>query len=82
MGLGHRQGVGGALVVMTDEARTSEPQADHSLPVRGPGVGETIVPGATRMRVLEDGSRTGHRLAITESVLAPHTQAPRTPSPT
>lgn len=42
----------------------------------GPGEGETIVLGTTRMRVLEDGSHTGHRLAITESVLAPHTQGP------
>ncbi|NUS77792.1 MAG: cupin domain-containing protein [Streptomyces sp.] len=28
------------------------------------------------MRVLEDGSHTGHRLAIAESVLAPHTPGP------
>ncbi|WP_435842586.1 cupin domain-containing protein [Streptomyces laurentii] len=42
----------------------------------GPGDGETIVLGTTRMRILEDGSHTGHRLAIAESVLAPHTQGP------
>ncbi|MBD0690691.1 cupin [Streptomyces sp. CBMA123] len=41
-----------------------------------PGEGETIVLGPTRMRVLEDGSHTGHRLAIAESVLAPHTEGP------
>jgi quercetin dioxygenase-like cupin family protein len=41
-----------------------------------PGGGETIRLGTTRMRVLEDGSHTGHRLAIAESVLAPHTQGP------
>ncbi|MFD5462893.1 cupin domain-containing protein [Kitasatospora sp. NPDC127059] len=41
-----------------------------------PGEGETIVLGATRMRVLEDGSHTGHRLAIAESVLGPHTEGP------
>ncbi|WP_329417440.1 cupin domain-containing protein [Streptomyces sp. NBC_01268] len=58
---------------MTDEAKTGEPQI---LSVVGPGEGETIVLGTTRMRVLEDGSRTGHRLAIAESVLAPHTQGP------
>ncbi|MFD8088503.1 cupin domain-containing protein [Kitasatospora sp. NPDC059722] len=57
---------------MTEEAKTSEP-AVH---VVGPGQGETIVLGTTRMRVLEDGSHTGHRLAIAESVLAPHTQGP------
>ncbi len=43
---------------------------------QGPGDGETVVLGTTRMRVLEDGSRTGHRLAIAESVLAPYTEGP------
>ncbi|MFF1719807.1 cupin domain-containing protein [Streptomyces sviceus] len=61
---------------MTEEATTSGPQADPPISVVGPGDGETIVLGTTRMRVLEDGSRTGHRLAIAESVLAPHTQGP------
>ncbi|KOU16005.1 cupin [Streptomyces sp. WM6372] len=61
---------------MTEETRTSEPQADPAVSVVGPRDGETIVLGTTRMRVLEDGSHTGHRLAITESVLAPHTQGP------
>ncbi|WP_432030034.1 cupin domain-containing protein [Streptomyces sp. 1222.5] len=61
---------------MTEEAKTSEPQADPAVSVVGPGDGEMIVLGATRMRVLEDGSHTGHRLAIAESVLAPHTQGP------
>ncbi|WP_327739876.1 cupin domain-containing protein [Streptomyces nojiriensis] len=61
---------------MTEEARTSEPKTAPVLSVVGPGEGETIVLGTTRMRVLEDGSHTGHRLAIAESVLAPHTQGP------
>ncbi|MER5369387.1 cupin domain-containing protein [Streptomyces sp. NPDC002722] len=61
---------------MTEEAKTSEPQAGPAVSVVGPGGGETIVLGTTRMRVLEDGSHTGHRLAIAESVLAPHTQGP------
>lgn len=61
---------------MTEEAKTSEPQADPAVSVVGPGDGEMIVLGTTRMRVLEDGSHTGHRLAIAESVLAPHTQGP------
>ena len=76
MGLGHRRGPGGALVTMTEEAKTSEPQTDPAVSVVGPRDGETIVLGTTRMRVLEDGSHTGHRLAIAESVLAPHTQGP------
>lgn len=61
---------------MTEEAKTSEPQTAPAVSVVGPGDGETIVLGTTRMRVLEDGSHTGHRLAIAESVLAPHTQGP------
>ncbi|MFJ9150829.1 cupin domain-containing protein [Streptomyces sp. NPDC102270] len=61
---------------MTEEAKTSEPQVDTAVSVVGPGGGETIVLGTTHMRVLEDGSHTGHRLAIAESVLAPHTQGP------
>ncbi|WP_316750487.1 cupin domain-containing protein [Streptomyces herbicida] len=61
---------------MTDEPTTSEPTADPAVSVVGPGEGETIVLGTTRMRVLEDGSNTGHRLGIAESVLAPHTPGP------
>ncbi|MGG2464835.1 cupin domain-containing protein [Streptomyces sp. RGM 3693] len=61
---------------MTEKAKTSEPQADPAVSVVGPRDGETIVLGTTRMRILEDGSHTGHRLAIAESVLAPHTQGP------
>ncbi|WP_199922944.1 cupin domain-containing protein [Streptomyces sp. NRRL B-24484] len=61
---------------MTEDAKTSEPHPVPAVSVVGPGDGETIVLGTTRMRILEDGSRTGHRLAIAESVLAPHTQGP------
>ncbi|MFE4262546.1 cupin domain-containing protein [Streptomyces sp. NPDC056883] len=61
---------------MTEEAEAGGPQAVPAVSVVGPDDGETIVLGTTRMRVLEDGSHTGHRLAIAESVLAPHTQGP------
>ncbi len=61
---------------MTEQAAAHTPQADPAVSVVGPGDGETIVLGTTRMRVLEDGSHTRHRLAIAESVLAPHTQGP------
>ncbi|MEW1774040.1 cupin domain-containing protein [Streptomyces sp. NPDC086777] len=44
--------------------------------VVGPGDGEVLMLGATRMRVLEDGRTTGHRLGLAESVLAPHTPGP------
>ncbi|MFJ2770887.1 cupin domain-containing protein [Streptomyces sp. NPDC087300] len=52
------------------------PAASPTVSVVRPGEGETIVLGTTRMRVLEDGSNTGHRLGMTESVLAPHTPGP------
>ncbi|MFD4478852.1 cupin domain-containing protein [Streptomyces sp. NPDC058471] len=61
---------------MTDEARTSEPAPVASVSVVGPDEGETIVLGTTRLRVLEDGSNTGHRIGLAESVLAPHTPGP------
>ncbi|WP_405659973.1 cupin domain-containing protein [Streptomyces sp. NBC_01166] len=61
---------------MIEEAKSSAPQADPAVWVVGPDDGETIVLGTTRMRVLEDGSHTGHRLGIAESVLAPHTPGP------
>ncbi|MFF9103405.1 cupin domain-containing protein [Streptomyces rubrogriseus] len=73
---------------MSDEPRSSEngengensengeAGADPAVSVVGPGDGETILLGTTRMRVLEDGSHTGHRLGMAESVLAPHTPGP------
>ncbi|EFL12887.1 conserved hypothetical protein [Streptomyces sp. C] len=61
---------------MTEEVKAHAPQAGPAVSVVGPGDGEIIVLGGTRMRILEDGGNTGHRLAIAESVLAPHTQGP------
>jgi quercetin dioxygenase-like cupin family protein len=42
----------------------------------GPDGGETIQLGPIRMRILEDGGTTGHRLGIGEITIAPHTQGP------
>ncbi|HVV23583.1 MAG TPA: cupin domain-containing protein [Pseudonocardiaceae bacterium] len=44
--------------------------------VVGPDDGETIQLGPTRMRILEDGTTTAHRLGVGEITLAPHTQGP------
>jgi mannose-6-phosphate isomerase-like protein (cupin superfamily) len=44
--------------------------------VVGPDGGEAIQLGPTRMRILEDGTTTGHRLGIGEITLAPHTEGP------
>ncbi|WP_327071238.1 cupin domain-containing protein [Kitasatospora sp. NBC_01302] len=61
----------------TSEPKASEhPTADPAVSVVGPDDGETIVLGTTRLRLLEDGSNTGHRLGLAESVLAPHTPGP------
>ncbi|MFD4630630.1 cupin domain-containing protein [Streptomyces sp. NPDC058284] len=61
---------------MTDESMTGKTPAHPAVSVVRPGQGETIVLGTTRMRILEDGSNTGHRLGMAESVLAPHTPGP------
>jgi mannose-6-phosphate isomerase-like protein (cupin superfamily) len=44
--------------------------------VVGPDGGEQIHLGPVRMRILEDGSSTSHRLGISESVLPPQTPGP------
>ena len=44
--------------------------------VVGPDGGESIQLGPTRMRILEDGSTTNHRLGVGEITLAPHTDGP------
>ncbi len=41
-----------------------------------PAGGEAIQLGPARMRILEDGRTTGHRLGIGEITLAPHTEGP------
>ncbi|QMU77245.1 cupin domain-containing protein [Streptacidiphilus sp. PB12-B1b] len=41
-----------------------------------PQGGEVIDLGTTRMRILEDGSTTAHRLGVGEITLAPHTSGP------
>ncbi|MEV5709551.1 cupin domain-containing protein [Actinoallomurus sp. NPDC052274] len=61
---------------MTDETKDAAPLAEPAVSVVGPNDGETIFLGTTRLRVLEDGSNTGHRLGLAESVLAPHTPGP------
>ena len=61
---------------MSDEHESGEPVSDSAVSVVGPDDGEMIFLGTTRMRVLEDGSNTGHRLGMAESVLAPHTPGP------
>jgi quercetin dioxygenase-like cupin family protein len=42
----------------------------------GPDAGEVALSGPTRMRILEDGSSTEHRLGVGEITIAPHTDGP------
>jgi quercetin dioxygenase-like cupin family protein len=58
---------------MDEESNIGERVADPAVSVVGPNDGEMIVLGSTRMRVLEDGTNTGRRVEVVESVLAPHT---------
>jgi len=44
--------------------------------ITGTDGGEQIQIGPVRMRILEDGSTTGHRLGIGEIFLPPHTDGP------
>ncbi|MCO5969048.1 cupin domain-containing protein [Actinoallomurus soli] len=44
--------------------------------VVGPEAGEVIDLGPARVRILEDGRTTGHRLGIGEITLAPHSAGP------
>lgn len=44
--------------------------------VTGPDGGEPIQLGSIRMRILEDGSTTEHRVGIAEITISPHTDGP------
>ncbi|WP_033342986.1 cupin domain-containing protein [Catenuloplanes japonicus] len=48
----------------------------HKVSVVGPDDGELIVNGPSRIRILEDGSSTNHRLGIGEITVPPHTPGP------
>jgi quercetin dioxygenase-like cupin family protein len=47
-----------------------------SVSVVRPESGESIQIGGARVRILEDGTTTGHRLGMAEITLAPHTEGP------
>ena len=42
----------------------------------GPQDGEVVLPGPVRVRMLEDGSGTAHRLAVAVLTVPPHTDGP------
>jgi mannose-6-phosphate isomerase-like protein (cupin superfamily) len=49
---------------------------DARVAVTVPGAGELIDLGPAKIRILEDGSTTAHRLGIGEITLAPHSDGP------
>jgi quercetin dioxygenase-like cupin family protein len=51
-------------------------EASSTVSVTGPDGGEIIQLGPAQLRILEDGSNTGHRLGVAVITLAPHTQGP------
>jgi quercetin dioxygenase-like cupin family protein len=61
-----------------DETCSGELEADTMAEVSivGPGDGEVAIAGPVRMRILEDGSTTAHRLGVGEITIAPHTTGP------
>ncbi|HEX4225819.1 MAG TPA: cupin domain-containing protein [Pseudonocardiaceae bacterium] len=44
--------------------------------ISGPADGEVIDLGPARIRIMEDGGTTGHRIGIAEITLAPHSDGP------
>src|SRR5271170_5149614 len=47
-----------------------------AISIVAPGQGELALAGPVRLRILEDGSTTSHRLGIAELTIAPHTSGP------
>jgi quercetin dioxygenase-like cupin family protein len=48
----------------------------NDVAIVGPQDGEVVELGPARIRILEDGSTTAHRLGIGEITLAPHSEGP------
>src|ERR1700685_1784103 len=68
---------GGKSATVSDESqlsRTGGPAVEVAIP--GPDDGDAVQLGPIRMRILEDGSTTDHRLGVGEITLPPHTDGP------
>ena len=60
-----------------DENYSYESETDMTgISIVGPDEGEIALSGPTRMRILEDGRTTSHRLGLGEITIAPHTDGP------
>ena len=58
------------------ETTDSLGSARNEVVVTGPDGGENVDLGPARVRILEDGSHTGHRIGIAEIIIPPHTPGP------
>jgi pimeloyl-ACP methyl ester carboxylesterase/uncharacterized RmlC-like cupin family protein len=66
----------GKLAAAIAEFATQSGQHAAKVSVVGPQDGDTALTGPVRLRILEDGSTTSHRLGVAEITIAPHTQGP------
>jgi len=64
------------LRLLQDFLLTHTDPGPADVSVVGPDEGDTLLPPPTRMRILEDGSHTGHRIGIGEITVAPRTDGP------
>jgi quercetin dioxygenase-like cupin family protein len=64
-----------SLIVMRVNSHKGNRQMTD-VSVTGPTDGEAIQLGPIRMRILEDGRTTGHRLGVGEITLTPHADGP------
>ncbi len=70
------------LEVVTDFTAAARRRADQDghvitrISIVPPDGGEVALEGPTRLRILEDGTTTAHRLGVAEITIAPHTAGP------
>jgi pimeloyl-ACP methyl ester carboxylesterase/quercetin dioxygenase-like cupin family protein len=57
-------------------AQTGQAEVITRVSIVGPDGGEVALDGPTRLRILEDGRTTAHRLGIAEITIAPHVAGP------
>ncbi|HEY6496428.1 MAG TPA: alpha/beta fold hydrolase [Trebonia sp.] len=65
-----------AVREFTAAIRPAQAEGMTRVSIVGPDGGEVALDGPTRLRILEDGSTTAHRLGIAEITIAPHVAGP------
>jgi mannose-6-phosphate isomerase-like protein (cupin superfamily) len=75
-GTGHVPQIETPQRLLTSIRRFAGAHAVAQVSIVGPGDGEMTLNGPIRMRILEDGGTTQHRLGVGEITIAPHTEGP------